>query len=40
MIINTGGPSLEILAPIYDEFQRWRLIIADEFFAYKQKILR
>jgi sRNA-binding regulator protein Hfq len=29
-----GDPYLEILAPIYKEFQRWRIILRQEFQAH------
>ncbi len=32
--VKIGDPSLEILAPVYDEIQRWKEILQQEFRAY------
>jgi hypothetical protein len=31
---KNGDPYFEILAPIYKEFQRWKVILQQEFQAY------
>jgi hypothetical protein len=33
-MLMLGDPYFEILVPIYDEFQRWRVILQQEFQAY------